>query len=647
MNMIRDRQAQACGSWPSPISAAMIVEQGVRLFQPQISGDCVYWLETRPSDKGRTVLVMKDAEGGVTDLTPKPFSTRSCVHEYGGGAFHVSQGEVWFVEFRDQQIYKLDGENLPKRVSWDEHQRHADIIRDRSRSRIVCVCEDHREAGEPRNFVAAITDDGLKNVLASGYDFYSTPGISPDGSQLSWLCWRHPQMPWDGTELWIGEFDEDGTIVQPRCIAGGKQESIGQPRWGPDGRLYFVSDRNNWWNLYAWNGESIETLTTLEAELGLPQWVFGQSTYGFPDEETIVFAATAEGRWKLYRMPQKGGDPVQLDFPYDTIEHVSCENGRTVVLAGTAESAPGIYQVSDDGPVPVTQSNLADIPPGFLSSPESISFATGDGNETAHGLFYAPVNEYYEPLEGESPPLIINCHGGPTSAAGTALDLRIQFWTSRGFAVLDLNYRGSTGYGRKYRRSLYGRWGQADVEDCVAGARCLSEAGRINGDRLLISGGSAGGYTVLCALAFTDAFRSGASYFGVGDPESMFAATHKFESRYDHWLIGDWHNSRAVYRTRSPLRNADQIDCPVIFFQGADDKVVPPEQSRVMVETLKKRGLPVAYLEFQGEAHGFRKADAVSQSIESELYFFCRILDLPPPEGIAAIKISNSGSIRV
>ena len=647
MNMIRDRQAQACGSWPSPISAAMIVEQGVRLFQPQISGDCVYWLETRPSDKGRTVLVMKNADGGVTDLTPKRFNTRSCVHEYGGGAFHASQGEVWFVEFGDQQIYKLDGENPPKRVSWDEHQRHADIIRDQGRSRIVCVCEDHREAGEPRNFVAAITDDGLKNVLASGYDFYSTPGISPDGSQLSWLCWRHPQMPWDGTELWIGEFDEDGTIVQPRCVAGGKQESIGQPRWGPDGRLYFVSDRNNWWNLYAWDGESIETLTTLEAELGLPQWVFGQSTYGFPDEETIVFAATAEGRWKLYRVPQKGGDPVQLDFPYDTIEHVSCDDGRTVVLAGNTESAPGIYQVSDDGPVPVTQSNLADIPPGFLSSPESISFATGDGDETAHGLFYAPVNAYYEPLEGESPPLIINCHGGPTSAAGTALDLRIQFWTSRGFAVLDLNYRGSTGYGRRYRRSLYGRWGQADVEDCVAGARCLSEAGRINGDRLLISGGSAGGYTVLCALAFTDAFRSGASYFGVGDPESMFAATHKFESRYDHWLIGDWHNSRAVYRTRSPLRNADQIDCPVIFFQGADDKVVPPEQSRVMVETLKKRGLPVAYLEFQGEAHGFRKADAVSQSIESELYFFCRILDLPPPEGIAAIKISNSGSIRV
>jgi dipeptidyl aminopeptidase/acylaminoacyl peptidase len=647
MDVIRDREALRCGSWPSPVSTAMIVEQGVRLFQPQISGDNVYWLETRPRDKGRTVLVMRDADGAVTDLTPEPLCVRSCVHEYGGGAFHASQGTVWFVEFRDQQVYRMDAGQPPQRMSFDEHQRHADIVQDQGRSRIVCVCEDHREAGEPRNFVAAITDDGLKSVLASGYDFYSTPGISPDGTQLSWLCWRHPQMPWDGTELWVGDFDGDGTVVQPRRVAGGKQESIGQPRWGPDGRLYYISDRNNWWNLYAWNGDNVETLTAMEAEIGLPQWICGQSTYGFPDNESIVFAATANGRWMLYRLSLESGDPIPLDFPYDTIEHVSCGGGRTVVLAGNAESAPGIYEMRDDRPIQIAESSHAEIPPGFLSSPETISFATGDGKEMAHGFFYAPVNEYYEAIQDESPPLIINCHGGPTSAAGTSKDLRIQFWTSRGFAVLDLNYRGSTGYGRRYRHSLYSRWGQADVEDCIAGARYLSELGKIDNDRLLISGGSAGGYTVLCALAFTDAFRSGASYFGVGDPETMFASTHKFESRYDHWLIGDWHNSRAVYRARSPLRNADQINCPVIFFQGADDKVVPPEQSRVMVETLRKRGQPVAYLEFQGEAHGFRKADAVSRSLESELYFFCRILDLPSPEGVTAIKIHNSSSIRV
>ena len=647
MDSISERQALPCGSWPSPISTGMIVDQGVRLFQPQASGDCVYWLETRPRQRGRTVLVRRDSDGVISDLTPEKFSARSCVHEYGGGAFHVSQDEVWFVEFRDQQVYRLEEDKPPQRMSFDEDHRHADIVRDHDRSRIVCVCEDHREAGEPRNFIAAVTDKGLKSVLASGHDFYSTPGISPDGSQLSWLCWRHPQMPWDGTELWVGDFDEDGTIVASRCVAGGKQESVGQPRWGSDGRLYFVSDRSDWWNLYAWNGADVETLTSLEAELGLPQWVFGQSTYGFPDNDTIVFAATSNGRWHLYRMPRTGGQPVHVDFPFDTIEHVSCDNGRAVVLAGGPDSAPGIYEVGDDEPSQIAASSQADIPAGFLSRPETISFVTGSGEETAHGFFYTPNNAMYKAPEGERPPLIITCHGGPTGATGTSMDLRTQYWTSRGFAVLDLNYRGSTGFGRQYRHSLYGRWGQADVEDCVAGANFLAETDRISGDRLLISGGSAGGYTVLCALAFTDAFSAGASYFGVGDPESMFASTHKFESRYDHWLIGDWRNSRAVYRTRSPLRNADQINCPVIFFQGSEDKVVPPEQSRMMVETLEKRGLPVAYLEFKGEAHGFRKADAVSRSLESELYFFCRILDLPSPESVTAIKISNSGSIRV
>ncbi len=645
VDTVTECQEMPCGSWPSPINAGKIVDEGVRLFQPQYADQGIYWLETRPRDKGRTVLVRIDSSGESADLIAAPFSARSRVHEYGGGAYHVSHGRLWFVENADQQVYVLEDEAPPRRITWDENHRHADIARDEDRSRIVCVCEDHRVAGEPQNFIAAITDDGLKSVLASGYDFYSSPHVSPDGKRLSWLCWRHPQLPWDGTELWIGEFDEHGTIVNPEQIAGGKKESLGQPRWGPDGRLYFVSDRNDWWNLYAWDGDNVTAITSLEAEIGLPQWVFGQSTYGFPGDGSIVFAATADGRWSLSRVPMSGGDPEPVDFPYDSIEHVSCGGGSVVVLAGGPETAPTVFEIADGKTKTVAVSSHAEVPAGFLSRPESISFSTGDSGEIAHGLFYEPVNAYYRSLPGERPPLLIHCHGGPTGATGTAMDLRIQFWTSRGFAILDLNYRGSTGFGRKYRRSLYGKWGKADVEDCVAGARYLAEAGRISGDRLLISGGSAGGYTVLCALAFTDAFRSGASYFGVGDPESMFDATHKFESRYDHWLIGDWRGNRAVYRVRSPLRNADQINCPVIFFQGSDDRVVPPEQSRAMVEILDKRKLPVAYLEFEGESHGFRKADAVRQSLESELYFFCRILDLPSPEGIAPVPIKHSDAI--
>ena len=640
-----DRLDQApCGSWPSPISAGLIVEQGVRLFQPQLHDGRAYWLETRPREEGRTVLVGEGPDGEPVDLSPANCSVRSRVHEYGGGAYRVDGDDIWFVENGDQAIYRVRSGEAPQRITSEPDHRHADLVVDRNRSRVICVCEDHGVTGEPGNFLAAIDRQGRKSVLASGDDFYSSPRISPDGARIAWVSWRHPNLPWDGTELWVAGFDEDGATVDPMRVAGGPGESVCQPAWGPDGRLFFVSDRNDWWNLYAHDGKRVSPVVEMHAEIAWPQWVFGQSAYGFPDDENIMFAATSGGRWHVYRASLETGEPAQVQCPWDHIEHLVSDGPRTLMIAGGPDRALALVELTDAGSRTIIASSDTVVPGGFLSRPESISFPTAEGQE-AHGLFYPPVNAAWHPRDGERPPLLIKCHGGPTGATGTAQDLRTQFWTSRGFGVLDVNYRGSTGFGRAYRRSLYGRWGKADVEDCLAGARALADAGRIDGDRLLISGGSAGGYTVLCALTFTEAFTAGASHYGIGDLETMFATTHKFESRYDHWLLGDPAKSRAILRARSPLLHAKQITCPVIFFQGAKDRVVPPEQSQTMVKALHDRGLPVAYLEYPDEAHGFRRADAVRESLEAELYFFCRALGLPTPEGIEPVAIQNEEAL--
>ncbi len=627
------------GAWASPISTEMVLQQGVRLFQPRIDADATYWLETRPREDGRTVLVVESADGERRDVNPPGSSVRSRVHEYGGGAFLARSGHVWFVENRDQAIYRVVGEGKATRLTAEPADRHADLDRDDTRGRLVCVCETHRDGGPPDNFIASIDDDGTKRRIAEGHDFYSSPRVSPDGRRMAWITWDHPRLPWDGSQLWVADLDDSGTPLAPTAVAGGDEESVTIPAWGPDGRLFFVSDRRDWWNLYAWDGDGVVEVARMDAEAGLPHWVFGQSTYGFVDEHTMVFAASSEGRWTLYRTDLRNGVPESVAFPYDAIEHVAAGSGRACVLAGGARNAPAVYSWSADGTRRLVGSSDAEAPRDWLSVPEAIAFPTGR-EEVAHGLFYPPRNPDFEGRAEELPPIIVKCHGGPTGATSTAQDLRLHFWTSRGFAVLDLDYRGSTGYGRAYRRSLYGRWGVADVEDCVAAVRYLARAGRIDGDRALISGGSAGGYTVLCALTFTDAFRAGASYYGIGDLESLFATTHKFEARYDYWLLGAGPDAADLYRERSPLHHADRLDCPVIFFQGGQDRVVPPEQSQVMARALRAKGLPVAYLEFPEEAHGFRQASTIQRALEAELSFYCRLLGLPLPD-VPPLQIDN------
>lgn len=639
-----NKQATPCGTWPSPITAEGIVADGIKIFQPQPDGDDACWLEVRPAEKGRTVLVRLSADGRREDLTPPPYSARSRVHEYGGGAFLVRDGTAWFVENTDQAIYVIEPGGQPRRLTRDEAHRHADLTRDTRRHRLVCVCEDHGVEGEPANFIAAVDDDGRKTILVEGSDFYAAPRISPEGSMMCWLSWSHPRLPWDGTELWVARLDEAGRLVDARRIAGGPEESLCLPAWGPDGGLYFVTDANGWWNLAAWDGKGVAPVTHLEAEVGMPQWVFGQSTYGFPEPDRLVIAATSRGRWQLYEMGLPGGEPRPRDFPWDAIDHVAAGGGRTLVLAGGPGTAPALFRLGPPAHEVIARTSNIEVPEGYLSVPTAVSFPTGEG-ETAHGLYYPPVNAEHAPASGEAPPLIVKCHGGPTGATSTALDLKTQYWTSRGWGVLDVDYRGSTGYGRDYRRSLYGRWGVADVEDCIAGARYLSERGAADPARWFISGGSAGGYTVLCALAFADAFAGGASHYGIGDLESMFATTHKFEARYDYWLLGATSRDNGVFRERSPLRHAERISCPVIFFQGGKDRVVPPEQSRTMAEALRARGLPVACLEFPDEAHGFRQAEAIRRSIEAEEYFFRRVLGLPVPQSLEPVHIDNADAL--
>lgn len=629
---MQGREPRACGSWPSPISAEAVVRQGNRLFQPQLADGQLYWLETRPGEDGRTVLVRQGADGTPEDVVPQPFSIRSRVHEYGGGAYRVAGDYVFFVDNNDQAVYLIVKGLPPRRLTMETHHRHADLHWDDTRQRIVCVCEDHSGDGEPVNMLVAIEPNGRKTVLTRGRDFYSSPRVSPDGRRIAWLAWSHPQLPWDGTELWLGPVEDDGSVGTPRQISGGSDESIFQPDWGPDGRLYFVSDRSNWWNIYAWDRDITLRLTDLEAEAGMPQWVFGQSVYGFPQPDIVAFAATQHGSWQVYRVMLPGSKPQPLESGLNAIEHLVAGDGRIVILGGNPHIAPSLVELDDAGARFLVRTSNGDIDDDYISEPRPVEFPTGQ-QAVAYGMFYPPANPKFCPLNDESPPLIIRCHGGPTGATSTSLDLRNQFWTSRGFAVLDLNYRGSTGYGREYRQSLYGHWGEADVEDAVAGARYLAGEGLIDGKRLLISGGSAGGYTVLCALTFTDAFVAGASYFGIADLERMFQTTHKFESRYDHWLIGPYPEAKDLYKARSPLFHVDQISSPVIFFQGAKDKVVPPDQSQLMVEALKKNGIPVAYLEFENEAHGFREASAIRRSLLAEYEFYCRILGLPGTSG--------------
>jgi dipeptidyl aminopeptidase/acylaminoacyl peptidase len=607
-----------------------------------LDGADLYWLAGRASEGGRTTL-LRQRGGSVCELTPAPFNVRTRVHEYGGGAVLAANGTVWFSHFADNRIYRIERSGEPQPMSAGGALRYADFVLDAARRRLVGVREDH-SAGEtyPVNTICAIGFDGAETVLVDGNDFYSSPRLSPDGRQLAWLSWDHPRMPWQGTELWLADVSEDGTLVNGRLIAGGSDEAIVQPEWSPGGTLYFVSDRSGWWNLHRYLHGVVHPVCPREAEFGLPHWVFGSSMYGFRSENEIVCAYIEGGVSRLARLDTGSGALTAIDTPYQEIRELRVAGDTIAFLGGAPTIAQELVRLDlASGRREVLARSIEQLPDvGYLSVPQAVSYPSMNGR-VSHAFYYPPTNADHEPLPGELPPLMVIGHGGPTGMASSTLKLATQFWTSRGIAVLDVNYGGSTGFGRAYRDLLKEQWGVVDVEDCVAGARWLADQGLVDRERLLIRGGSAGGLTTLCALSFHDVFKAGASYYGVSDLKGLDADSHKFESRYNEYLIAPKARADAVYAERSPINHSDKLRRPMIFFQGLDDKVVPPPQSEVMVEALRARGVPVAYLTLEGEGHGFRQADSIVRTLEAELVFYLRVFGIPVPANLPQVEIEN------
>lgn len=660
------------GAWKSPISAELVAAAGVRFGDVQIDGEDLYWIESRPGQGGRNTIMRCTPAGQIREILPEPWNARSRVHEYGGGAMLADRGVVYFSHFGDQQIYRFAPGRLPEALTNEAGMRYADFIMDQRRNRLILVREDHSQPGkEPVNTLAALPLEGggKTEILVSGKDFYSSPRLSPDGSLLAWLAWNHPNMPWDGTELWLAEVESGGALKNHRCVAGGPDESVFQPEWSPGGVLYFVSDRiastgsaqDGWWNLYRWQNGRVEPLLEMDAamppaEFGFPQWVFGMSAYGFESEEGLVCAYTRNGIWHLARLNTGSKTLDPLETPYTAISQVrvlpaqlgparperSSVRGKAILCAASPLETSSLVQVhlSNGNTRVLRRSAELAIDPGYFSLPEALTFETG-GAQKAHGFFYPPSNQDFTAPEGAAPPLIVMIHGGPTAAADNGLKLKIQYWTSRGFAVLNVNYRGSTGYGRAYRELLNGQWGVADVEDCVYGAKYLAEKSRVDPSRMIIAGDSAGGFTALAALTFHDVFSAGSIYYGISDLEALARDTHKFESRYTDRLIAPYPEKRAIYAQRSPIHFIDRLASPVIFFQGMDDKVVPPEQSEKMVQALREKNIPVAYLTFEGEGHGFRRGENLRRALEAEYYFYSRVFGFEIADKIDAIAIEN------
>ncbi|GAA3240950.1 S9 family peptidase [Pseudonocardia petroleophila] len=640
------------GSWPTPITSELVVAAAVSLAEVRVDGAEVYWSEARPADGGRTQLVRRAADGSVGDLLPAGSNARTGVHEYGGGAWWVQDGVIWFTEWADQRLYRLaDGtaEPLTPVPAVERGDRYADG--DVHGDVIVCVRERHGD-GEPRNEVVRLTahvPTDEPEVLVTGPDFVAAPRLSPDGTTLAWLQWNHPSMPWDAVELVV----RDLATGEETVVAGGPWESVAEPSWQPDGSLWFVSDRTDWWNLYRWlPGSDIEPIVRIDAEVGVPQWRLAGSRYAVLADGAVVFARRRAGSDAL-AVRGTGGLIADLDLPFCEVGAVRSAGGSAVVVAGTPTAEPGVHRVTPPGPdsdtVVVTLCAPRDLglDPAGVAVAEHLSFPSVDaGGEprTAHALYYAPASATHTGPEGDAPPLLVVIHGGPTAAASSSFSVATQYWTSRGFAVVSVDHGGSTGYGRAYREELLGQWGVIDVADCLAVARRLADTGRADPARLLIRGGSAGGFTVLSALARPGSpFAAGADHFGVADLEALARDTHKFESRYLDRLVGPYPQDRETYVERSPIHQLAQFSAPLIVLQGAEDAIVPPAQSEMIVDALRSTGVPVAYLLFDGEQHGFRRAENIRRALDAELSFYAQILgfELPAAEGIEPVAIEN------
>ncbi|MFP3854719.1 MAG: prolyl oligopeptidase family serine peptidase [Anaerolineales bacterium] len=615
-----------------------------------VSGQSAYWRQLRGDQDGRYDLLRASPGEKPRSILPRQFSASTSVHEYGGGAFFVDGDVAFFSNSADQRLYRLeDGSAAPITPAPEvkRSQRYADGRGQPGGRWIVCVQEVHHEDGPVLNQLVALPKDGSHppQVIAHGHDFYSDPRFNAVGDRLLWLTWDHPNMPWDGTELWSAEFTEDGQLSQARKLAGGPEESLFQPQWGTDDVIHFISDRTSWWNLYRWQGEEAEALHSVKADLGTPAWNFGFARYAFLADGRIAYVYTKDGFDKLALLHPETGqiEPMETPFTAYYPAHLCSEGEDTLwFFASSPEEPQAVYKLETQSMKieKIFQPVSAEIDEAYLADIESIAFPTGNGDQ-AHAFLYPPKNKDFIGPEGERPPLIVMTHGGPTSAAVPQFHLEKLFFTTRGFLVADINYRGSTGFGREYREKLKGEWGIVDVEDCVNLARYLAKTDRTDPDHQIIRGSSAGGYATLAALTFHDVYDAGASYYGVADIWGLAETTHKFEAHYLDSMIGPYPAAKATYHERSPIHHTEGLNSPLILFQGAEDKVVPPEQSQQMAAALEEKGLPYAYLEFEGESHGFDRQSTIVRALTAELYFYSRVLGFGLQEEIMPIEIHN------
>ncbi len=635
----------AYGSWPSVIQPEMLVSDSIRIFDVQLVDNQVCWIEMRPSEAGRYVIMRSAVQGGrAREMLRAPYSARTLVHEYGGMPYGVWSNETLFTNFADQGLYRLARGNVT-RLFTPEDCRLADFAVNPNARRAYAVREDHSVPNqEPVNTLVMIdlAQKGTQVVVAAGHDFYSSPSLNQQGTRLAWLAWNHPAMPWDETELWVAELDDQGEVIESRCLWSEPGVSLFQPVWSPQGNLHCISDASGWWNLYRLDEDKPVPLYPHEAEYGVPQWVFGLRTYAFVDDTRILCSWKDREGGKLGILQTDTGTLSEIETKYTSFAYVQANAQWAAFLAASPTEFPSLVLLNlETGKTRVLRrSNSLTLDPAQISVPRAIEFDT-EGQRTAHAYFYPPTHAEYQGMEGERPPLLLMSHGGPTSATSSALSLSIQYWTNRGIAVVDVNYGGSTGYGTEYRRRLNGMWGVVDVQDCANAARHLVQEGLVDPERLAITGGSAGGFTTLACLAFTNVFHAGISHFGVSDLGALARETHKFESRYLDSMIGPYPAEAALYDQRSPLKSADRIACPVLFLQGLNDKIVLPNQAEMMVEALKGRGIPVAYLPFAGEEHGFRQAHNIMAAIQAETYFLSRLFGFQPADDIAPIPIDN------
>lgn len=636
------------GSWASPISIDSITAATRIVTDVLVEGADIVLLEERSDEEGRTAAVLREADGRETTLTPAGFNVNTRVHEYGGGAALVSGGVLYFSNKRDGRLYAqaLRG-GAPQALTPEGVYRYADCAMDRPRAQLVCVREDHT-GGRPsavRNTLVGVPLAGSSAgvLLFEGTDFVARPQLSRDGRSLAFVAWNHPNMPWDATSLRVasiaaGKLDKVQTVVDATRGA-----SVMQPSWSPDGTLYFISDETGWWNLWRWKGGTAESVAPLEAEIGGPMWRFGRRDYLVLDDDRLVVSITEAGVSRLAVLTPSTRQYTPIDLPYVSFDSLTA-NGPQVYAIGASRERPAEVIALDASlrSATVLRKNPATALPGsMVSKAESMTFDNREGKRV-QAFYYPPRNPGYAATKGEKPPVLVLAHGGPTSARSPAYRQELQFWTTRGFAVLDINYSGSTGFGTAYRKRLNGRWGEIDVNDVVDAAKAAAARGLVDPKRSVVKGGSAGGFVVLAALAFQkEVFAAGINYFGVSDMAVLARDTHKFESRYLDTLVGPLPQAEAIYAKRSPLSAVDNIRAPLLTLQGLEDKIVPPQQSAAIMARVEANGVPAAYLAFDGEGHGFRGAKAKQQSLQAELSFLGQVLGFTPADSVPRLKLRN------